>query len=567
MILRLIKLVTLIGLLFIFGGCSKTETPCSSASNIDDSTCQKNIRSIDTRTVTLDMAFLDSYYYNSNTKSWVTITKANLEGGITGGSIPIYSSFVNLTADEAVAKVESAITQQANQSSYLEADFNKIPYIEVAYTSGYDYVYSYVKTDLDNNPVASVTGKLIIKNNRAFLPLVNAMFGNQFYSATDIVGKRYLHSISISAQTNSQSGSTPKKVSFESTLEAPIVDFTINYSDEAKSFTLQNRFNYYYSSNTDGVVNTDFPFFTLKQTGDAQAVPVDVRILFKEKPVLKLTQEIFFENPFNLDKYKTTGVIELIRGESFYVATSNLDSSNHFKLKVKMNNQVRPLVDGREFSVSALPAGTPWDIAFSYDFSTNSAYTDSQGLGLITPLKPNCNEIVNTPFKPLKAKADKILATGSGGFLSICHPDLNEQKFLNATQLATTTMSLSDSYFDFFNYIPQDSLKDVGGNFNGIRSVTLSLEGCMRVYVKTPTSTTWELKSQGNNACVVEGETDTAGWVYFNASKTYTINDLLSNYEGVAGLKTLIQSFSTKPIRRTPNFKFNGQVNNITHIY
>lgn len=565
--MRLKNLFGLIVAVAISASCSKETTPCSNASNVDDPACQKNIRTIDTRTVTLDMSFADSFYYNRTTKSWNTITKENLEGGITGGSLPIYSSFLNISADEAVLKIESAKAQLDNQANYLETDLNQIPYIEVTYTSGYDYVYSYVKTDLNNNPVASVTGKLIIKNNRAYLPLVNAMFGNQFYSATDVVGKRYLHSIAISAQTNSQSGSTPKKVSFESTLEAPIVDFTINYSDAAKAFNLDNRFNYYFANNTDNVINTEFPFFTLKQTGDAQAVPVDIRILFKEKPVLKISQELFFENPFNLDKYKTTGVIELIRGESFYVSTSQLDSNSHFKLKVKMNNQIRNLIDGREFQVPALPAGTPWDISFAYDFTTNSAFSDPQGLDLITPLKPNCNEIVNTPFKPLKAVADKALAKSSGGFLSVCHPDLNDQKFLNATQLATTTMSLSDSYFGFFNYIPQDTLKDVGGNFNGLRTVTLSLEGCMRVYVKTPTSTTWELKSQGNNACVVDGETDTAGWVYFNASKTYTINDLLSNYEGIAGLKTLIQSFSTKPIRRTPNFKFNGQINNTNHVY
>jgi hypothetical protein len=259
--------------------------------------------------------------------------------------------------------------------------------------------------------------------------------------------------------------------------------------------------------------------------------------------------------------------MELVRGNSFYVQTSQLTSTNHFRMKVKVNGEEKNPVDGREIVIENFPASTPWDLDFAFDMRQNAAYSDPQGLPLITPLKPTCQEITNVSFNPLQGQADKRAATQAEGFLALCHPETNQRLFLTKAQLATTNLSLSDVYYGFFNYVPQDDLKSVGGHFNGIRSVRLRLEGCMRVYVQTPTSTDWELKSVTSQACVNEGETDTEGWIYFNAEKKYTINDLINTYDGVPGLKSLIQSFGTKPIQRTPHFKFNGVINNTSHVY
>lgn len=562
----------LISLLFItLVGCSggsdsDGDNPCSSAENIDNPECSKVIDNTGTDNVSLNLDFKDSYFYNRLEKEWKSVTKENLDGGLFGVSVPAYSSFLNLDPQEALDLVLIADDQQSNQERYNEVDFNIIPYIEVQYQSGVEYAFNYIKKDLNGNPVASVTGKMLVKNNRAILPLVNKMLGNQFYSSTDPIGKRYIHSIAISAQTKNQQGSTPRIVEFESTLQTPVTDFYVDYDDNMDNFSLDDRFSFYFNG-TDNIPNQNFRFFTLREDDEPEAVTVDVRILFKEKPVLEVEQELFFEVPFNLDKFKTTNEVEVIRGESFYVEKVNLNSNDHFRLKVIMNNQIQNLTDGREFIVSELPAGTPWDLEFLYDFRQNESYNSQSGQPLITAYKPTCDEITNKSFNPLQAKQEKATAAQQEGFLSLCHPELNKKIFLSKPEIASTNLDLSDTFYSYFNYVPADDLKSIVGHFNGIRKVKFKLEGCMRVYVKTPTSSNWELKSKTSNACIEEGEENSEGWIYFNAEKEFTINNDIDNFDGVPGLRSLIQSFGSKPIRRTPHFKFNGLVNDTEHIY
>lgn len=556
---------------FLLVSCSESSSdsddPCSSASNKDDEECSKIIdQDTNVGNLQLQVEFEDSYFYNSLERKFKTVSKDNLDGGLFGVLVPIYSSFLNKTPTEAVDLVIPARDQQNTPESFNTSDLNIIPYIEIKNQEGVDFVYQYVKKDLEGNPVASITGDLIKKNNRVFLPLVNGMFGNQFYSPTDPIGQRFIHQIAISAKSSNQQGSIPKIVEFESSLQTPVTDFFVDYLNDVKNFTLDNRFEYYFNG-SDNVPNQNFGFFSLKELDEPEAVPVDLRVLFKERPVLKIEQELFFEVPFNVDKFKTTGEPELIRGQSFFVKETVLDSLDDFRMKVILNNQIQNLTDGREFIVNNLPAGTPWNIEFFYNFQQNDNYSSPSSLPLITPYKPTCNEISNQSFSPLQAAQEKRQALQSNGFLSLCHPELNRLKFFSETELATTTLEESDTFYNFFNYIPLDEGSNISGHFNGIRSVTFKLEGCVRIYVKTPTSTDWELKSASNNACFDEGDSSGEGWVYFNAERKFTINDYVNNYDSVRNLKELIQSFSTKPIRTTPHFKFNGLVNDTEHLY
>lgn len=557
-------LIILFGLLV---GCSNSsDSKCSKAENVDDSECIKTVNDIDSNPISLSLEFIESYYYDTITKSWVAITSDNLNGGVVGSTVPVYSSFLNMSVNDAIESIEEAKAQKTDPASYLPREYNIIPYLEVKYEKGITYVYNYQKKDLNGNPVTNITGQMIVKNNRVYLPFINAMFQNQFYSATEQIGKRYIHSIAISMQSSNSQPTNQKRIEFESNLQAPIVDFFIDYSPESEAFNLVNRWSSIFSGN-DNVANENFPFFTLRQNDQAQAVPVSLKFLFKNRPKLEYIQEVFFESPLDIDKFKTQNVVEVIRGQSFYVSTVNLDSTNHFRMKVRVNGADQTLVDGREITINNFPANTPWDVDFLYDFRPNAAYSNEQGIQLITPFKPTCQEITNSVFNPLQSKANKATYTQTGGFMSICHPETNAQLLIPANQLLTTQFSLSDVYYDFFNYVPLDTLKNVAGHFNGIRSVKLRLEGCIRVYVKTPTDTEFQLKSVTSSACVEEGEVDSEGWVYFSAEKSYTINDLINNYDGIPGLRQVIQSFGTNPIRRTPYFKFNGLVNDLNHIY
>lgn len=561
--------IILLSLGLFLAGCSGDDSPkCSNADNVNDPECQKQIPDIDERPVSLEVIFKDSYYYDQNTAEWVLISKDNLNGGIIRNVVPIYSNFLNVSAQDAVNRVILSEDQYNRQEAYAQSDYVLIPYIEVAYEDGVDYIYNYVKRNLNNQIVFEKTGQMIISNGRAFLPLVNAMFDGQFYSSNAEIGSRFIHGISIAAQSKNKKGARTLNVEFESILQIPNTDFRVGYSDSVKDFNLKDRFDYYFKNNIDFSPNNQFKFFTLEEIKDiSEQVPLDVRVVFQEPPKLDLRQELFFELPLDLDSLKSTGAVVPSRGNAFYVKSQELDSDTDFKMRIRMNGQFVTIANQREFIVSNLPAGTPWDMEFFYDFTQNAAYTSNSGKPLITPLKPVCNEIRGTQFEPLQERDEREAAIASGGFISVCHPNENQKIIIPQDQISTTPYELTDTWFDFFSYVPYNPFANELGHFYGLRRVTFKAEGCVRVYVRQPGTTAWNLKSATSDVCSVEGEENSEGWVYFYAERSVTIFDNLAEYEGITGLKSLMQFFGSRPVRQTPHFKFNGDVNETNHIY
>lgn len=563
---------TLMGLLALslLAGCSKEEDPCSKASNKDKPECSNEIPDIDDRPLSLEIKFKDSFFYDQNTQTWETIKKENLGGGIFGMTVPIYSNFLNIASSAALSKINLAADQKARPSVYPKSDYSRIPYIEVEYEPGVDYVYAYTKRDLNNNIIFEKTGQMTIFQNRAILPLINESFDGQFYSSATQVGSRFIHSLVVAAQSKNKRGTQTSSIEFETTLQIPNTDFYIEYADDVKNFTLPNRWSYYFKQN-DFVPNDQFKFLTLKELKDiSEQIPLDIRVVFQEPPKLRMQQEVFFELPLDLDALKANNKVTPQRGYAFYVQKSEFDSDRDFKMKIRMNNQFVTLASQREFEVLNLPAGTPWDMEFFYDFSQNPLYNSGDGKGLLTPLRPVCNAISNTTFSPLQEKADKDTAIANGGFIAYCHPKTNNKVTIPSDQIATTQLELSDTYYDFFSYYPFDSFKKELGHFFGVRRINFVSEGCVRVYVRQPNTSNWELKSQGSAACEQEGETQEGvnnGWVYYYAERQATIFDYINNYDGVAGLKSLIQFFGSRPIRQTPFFYFNRDLNNTKHLY
>lgn len=569
--MKLLNSIIIVSFMLVLGACSKGKEgdPCSNAANIDDPKCQKNIGNVDNTEVNLSLKFLDSTFYSPLEKEWKEVSSGNLNGGIMGHVIPVYSSFLNLTKTEAINIIKNSKGQKDNPNSFLEVDYSTIPFIEVEAQKGVDYIYRYKKKDLNGQDIASYTGKMEISDGRAYLPLINAMFQGQFYSINDEVGQRFIHELQITAQSENIQGQIPKVIEFESFLQTPITDFYIAYSNSIKDFSLRNRFDFYYSGQ-DNVPNQNFSLLTLKQDTDPEVTRSDLRIMFKNRPKIVIEQEIFFENPIDLDRFKEKGEVSVVRGQNFYTKTILLNTDNFFNLKVRMNGAIQNLTDGRIFEVANVPAGVPWDLEMIMDMTTNPLYNNTQGTPMITPYKPTCGEITGNAFAPLAAKAEKQVATQSEGFLAICHPKTNQKLFLNKSETTTTQFDLADVFYDYFNYVPEDNLKNITGHFNGIRRVTFKLEGCMRVYSRSSGgSGVYELVSKKAEACLDANEQDQGltGWVYFNASKTFTINNDLERFEGVAGLKAIIQTFGTKAVRRTPHFKFNGLVDDLDHLY
>lgn len=549
--------------------CTESEDKCSNADNVNLAECRKDIPDITDRPLALDIKFKDTYFYDQNSAEFKVITKANLEGGIVGMTVPIYSNFLNIASQAALPRVNMAADHFARPGIYPRSEYNNIPYLEVEYEQGVDYIYNYVKKDLNNNIVFEKTGQMIVYQGRAFLPLINEMFSSQFYASATQVGSRFLHSIAIAAQSKDKRGNITATVEFESILQIPNTDFRVEYSNGTKNYTLKNRWSTYYKNDTDGLANDNFHFVSLKEIKDiSEQIPLDIKVVFQEPPKIKMEQEAFFEMPLDLDAVRATNKVIPSRGSAFYVQRGDFDSDLDFRMKLRMNGQFVTLTSQREFQVLNLPPGTPWDIDVFYDFNQNAAYDGLNGKPLLTPLKPMCNQLDNSIFNPLQEIRERTTALNSGGYLAVCHPQLNSKLIIPAEQVSTTDYELSDTWDDFYSYLPLDTYGEAPtlGHLYGLRRVTFKMEGCLRVLVRQPGTSNWEIKSKGSAACDLEGETS-GGWVYFYAEKTATIFDYIPNTEGVPGLKSLLQFFGSRPVRQTINFKFNGDVNNNRHLY
>lgn len=541
-------------------GCTSSSDKCSDASNVNKAECQKQIPDVDVRPVTLDITFRDSYFFDQNSQEWKKVKKENLEGGITGMTLPIYSDFLNISSKTAMNRILLAKDQSERPTQYANSDYNRVPYIEVNYEDTVEYIFSYTKTDLSNNVVFQKQGSLVVQDNRAVLPLINETFDGQFYAPANNIGSRFVHTIAIAAQSKDKKGTKTSNIVFETTLEIPNTDFYVSYAQSVKDFNLLNRWSYIYNG-SDGVPNTRFQFMTLKELKDTpEQVPLDFKLEFQEPPALNVEEEVFFENPFDITQIKTSGEVNPQRGFEFYTYKTKMTSNTDFKMAIKVNGADVTLVSGREATILNLPASTPWDVGVFYDFTQNSLYTSPDGSGWIDPLRPVCNQNAGQAFSPLSEAALKKTTELSGGYFASCHPIENKQKIIGAANVSSDPMSsYPDTWYGHFSYVPFDMFKREVGHFYGIKKITFSMQGCMKISIREPGSTDWRIKSKSHPACARPGDPVSHGWVAFYAEKTATIFDNMNDYEGYVGLKPLMQSFGTRVNRATPYFKFNGK--------
>ena len=552
-------------------GCTKKDVACSSPSNINDPVCQKQIPDVNQVPVTLNITYADSYFFDQNSNAWNTITKANLSGGTTGFTVPIYSNF--LSADKQTSLASSISAKDQKDRPEIYSSFNNVPYIEIVPETGAEYLYDYVKRDLNNTVIYEKNGTVPVINGRVVLPLVNVMFDGNFYSTNSALGSRFIHSITFAAQSATKRGTLSSTINFETSFNIPPTDYLTDYTTGAMpKFSLDKRWQFYFNG-TDYNPNTGLKFFTLKQNkAVSEQIPLDFKVVFQTPPVLKMDQELFFELPFDLDTFQSNNVINPSRGNHFYSKISKLDSSTDFKMNMNINGVVVPLTNTKELEYLNLPANTPWDIDFSYDFTQNQGFvvSASNGVGLLSPLKPMCSQFSNTNYNPILEESAKSLAVQNGGYISICHPKANKKHIFSQSTVTSTALpdalSLSDTWYNFFSYVPFNSYKKELGHFYGLKTIKFYTSGCLRLYTREPGTSSYILASKGStgNKC---GTDSSGGWVYYTAEKTFTIFDLTNNYINVDGLTPLIQAFSTSPSTTYDHFKFNTLDNDVHHIY
>ena len=561
------KAILIFALLQIASGCTKQLPTCSTADEVNNPECQKQIPNIDTRPTPLSIVFLDSFYYDSISRTWKGINKDRLLGGIVGDTVLIYSSFLNVPLELALQKASLSAQQKSKPDLFNEDEYNRVPYFEIAAEDGVEYLFNYAKKDLNNNLIYEKIDKVPVIGGKHILPLVNAMFDNKLYPVDASAGSRFIHSIGFAAQSKSARGSVTRTIDFETAFRIPDAGFNISYSREMSEFNLKNRWRHYFK-NSDYQANTEMGFFTLsEQKEKPEQIPLDVKYVFQTPPSVNLEQEVFFELPIDYDSLVGNKEIVPLRGGRFYTKKQILSSNSDFRMKLKVNEKFVNLVNGKEISVMELPAGKPWDVSFFYDFTANLGYPAS-AVGLMYPLRPICNELSGLIYNPVQEETQKEASISGGGFTGICHPVLNKKVTIGPNEVSSLT--LEDTWFGFFSYSPYNQFKRELGHFYGIKKIRLFSEGCVRVYAKEVGTSAYVLKSKGTpGKCMNEqGGAGSGGWVYYFAEKTFTIFDDISKYESYDGLKPLMQSFSVRPpITDYDNFWFNGLKNDLRHLF
>lgn len=570
---KLTKLLLFTLILFSCNPQSKEEQACSSATN-----CDSGSTTVQTGPRSVSMTFNKSYFYNSNYDTWneVSITEGT---SVDLGELPIFSSTLAIDKNTATDIVSQAESQKNLGDAISPDDRNNIPYFPIPYKENTTYTFRYTKYDKYSSVKeqvdgSSATGEIVVKDGIAYLPIVNESFKNKLLktNASDANASSYIHEIRFSAVAENSIKAPITTVRFKMNVEEPVKGYNGKLGDDALAYTLENRWLYYFTG-ADYVANRDFFFAYLEDDQEAaEAITRDIKVVFKSEPVITMTQKIFVEETFDISYYLLTGIAYPNRGVNYNQKTVILDSMNHFRRKIKVNGDEVTLTGGREFEYRDIPGGSKWQLQFYIDFLKSDLYP--VGESLLTPLRPECNNITGSIFNPIDSANKRAVANATSGFYSACHVETDAEVNLDAATAAVSPLEKKDTFFEFFSYLPAKDVVNVPydtrtepGFFKGVSEVEFAVSGCVRVYTREASifpvnPNPWALKSESSASCDdgLGGE----GWSYFSIKKSDSIFRYVdkTDYQNYSGLINNIQSFNGTPTSVRPNFMFNGSTMN-----
>jgi hypothetical protein len=489
------------------------------------------------------------------------------------GSFSAVSTSIYANSVTALTFIKNS-TAQRNNTSIAITERNSIPYIKLKEKTGVKYSYDYNKIDPNTgNIVATSRGYFLSGGDGiAYLPIINTMFSNKlFVSDSTIQQEMYIHKIKILPIADGVISTTYRTINFRLAVITPMQGMSIQPSADLADFSLFNRWKKLYSV-TDGITNTDLMLAKIVSTSSPPATAYDLKVVFKTAPLLKTAQSLFIERTIDDIAYKTLGVITTQRGASYYQKEILLDSKNHFKHNIKLNNiVVNPdIVGGTTYTQRNVPASTVWDIGFSYDFTKSVLYPAGQTI--LSPLKPQCQLLAATVFYPI-ASFDKLVAHASSGFYTACHPDTNIEEEMTPDVANTATISLVNTWYDGFSFRKSGVIRDTAtvleydaGNFYGIKEMSLYSSGCIKVYIRTASSSPvnpnlWEQKNTTSGIC---GD----GWAEFLITKSDSMANYINEFAPFLDLSISLQGLLSAPVESRNDFYFNGTtIDKINKLY
>jgi hypothetical protein len=430
-------------------------------------------------------------------------------------------------------------------------------------------------------------------SGRAILPLVNATFNNQYYDASSTFGTAYMNVVKFIAESNGVVGQA-YAVQFTSVFGVVNVDYQVAYSSQMSAFTLAKRWSSYHDSSSSAALapNANFPFFTLQNPASSPTTgALDARVVFSAPPKLEISENVFFELPFDGNQFNITGAVVPQRGNSFFVATIPLDSSQDFKMKMTLGSV--PLTASSSSSATAfsimsgsgygtLPSGSSLSVGLAYDFTQSANYSGSTH-PLLYPLKPVCYELKNQNYLPwdaLLGEGARDLSIAQGQPFVVC--DLDQTAELTPSTAPPATAASIDTWFSFFSYAPYRPANNELGHLFGIESVTFSMTACLKVQVKAPSDPDaewtaaaggWKTASAGaagGVGCGLAQSNADNTWTAVVAQQSFSIFDNVAPYAGAQGLVTILNQFKNSSVTPYQSMKINNEKlsgTSVRHLY
>lgn len=545
--------------------CTKDSGLCADATTSTDSNC-KVTQDLGINDSLLQIEFQESRFFDQNSGQWVTVAKNEFEAAKVENAVPLYTNSVTTATADAITSASSA-DSQFNAGSSVK---NTIPYIKLKANAGVTYLFRYRKYDMNGAIKYDKMGTATVKGDYAYIPLVNSFFDNQLYTTGTSVGTSYKNLFTITAQSATKTG-LAKEVSIVTTATVQNTDYLLTFANDVTNFTLDKRWLLYRKAPNYTAPNDNFGFVVLKdRLGTTEMTDLDVRVVFKDDLKVEMEQMLFEEMPIQLENFKTTGKVVRNRGYSFYTNTITLNSIDDFKHKLYLDDVMLAPDSKKVYQALSFPAGKKFDISLNLDLTTASSYTaDPNSKGLQYPLKPVCQLIKGQSYIPWvdEPARDAAKAGTPSRFQAICHLDTNGKVTIDPAN-NPSGLALTDTWFNFFSYAPDQPDKDRLGHLFGIRHVKFKVSGCYKVQVKATGAAAWSNRTVGATDC--GDNSSTKDWAAFSTEKTFTIFDNLSQYDSTLGLRSLLETFRSSSLIYKPDLLWNNERlngNNIRHVY
>lgn len=526
-----------------------------------------------------NVSFLPSTYFNVTTGSFIN-ADPTANGDIVFNSLQVLSEDLVTSYVDAMVSIESSLSDPSLSTSIphmiINIDNDKILKIRYTKRDGNGRIIE----QRDNFPLERLTPK----NGRVIIPVVNEFFAGNLVNPSDNSGNTnsFSHEVEIFALADGFEPSDRKRASFRLFPQRKPASANLVISDDIRNFNIEDRWASYFNE-IDYVPNEDFVFFNLI---DNKEVPdlfgYDIKFIFRSEPSLKMRQKVFFEETFDALLYATSGTRFYRRGESFFVNEQTFDSERHFNKKFKINDQVvfertSATNSARELELRNVEGGTRWNLEFSYDFSKSSNFP--VGADLLSPLRPECNNVTNQAFSPLQEQVLSEDASAQNGLLITCHPDTNQREILEEQDLINPQIALDDLWYKSFFYRPSSIISNTSselvvdvGSFYGVKEVEFFMSGCVKVLIREASDlevnpNIYEEKQLNSPECASESDEE-GGWMYFETSVTKDIfqNRFEQSYSGNSNIIGLIEKLFTIPENTYPRFYFNGSFD-VSKIY